>query len=86
MLLVSIRSCQIDYLFSVTGALAKKLGTLNLFIQKLARRSFIIYYRQKKEHFSYVLKNELKDIKELLIRKNSPHPGKMFHLSEILKE
>ena len=50
MLLVSIRSCQIDYLFSVTGALAKKLGALNLFIQKLARRSFNIYYRQKKKN------------------------------------
>ena len=33
--------CQIDFLFSVTCAHAKKLSTLNLFIQKLACRSFL---------------------------------------------
>ena len=32
-----LRLCQIDFLFSVTLAHAKKLGALNLFIQKLAR-------------------------------------------------
>ena len=41
------RSCQIDFLFSVTRAHAKKLGALNLFIQILARRSFLFIIGEK---------------------------------------
>ena len=36
-----LRPCQIDFLFSVVSAHAKKLGALNLYIQKLARRPFL---------------------------------------------
>ena len=38
----AFRPCQIDFLFSVTHAHAKKLGALNLFTQKLARLSFLL--------------------------------------------
>ena len=48
---VFLRSCQIDFLFSVTRAHAKKLGALNLFIQKLARRSFLFFVSEKKNTF-----------------------------------
>ena len=44
--------CQIDFLFHVTRAHAKKLGALNLFVQKLARQSFLLLIGEKKEHFS----------------------------------
>ena len=33
----------------------KKLGALNLFIQKLERRSFLFIIDEKKEYFSYIL-------------------------------
>ena len=48
----AFRPSQIDFLFSVTRAHAKKnkLGDLNLFTQKLARLSFLLQI--KKEHFS----------------------------------
>ena len=46
-----VRLCQIDFLFSVTHAHAKKLGVLNLFIQKLARRSFLFIIVEKKRTF-----------------------------------
>ena len=36
-----LRPCQIDFLFSVARAHTKKLGALNLYIQKLARRPFL---------------------------------------------
>ena len=48
-----IRPCQIDLLFSVTRTHVKKLGALNLFIQKLARLSFLFVIGEKK-NFSYI--------------------------------
>ena len=50
----TVRSCQIDFLLSVTNAHAKKLDALNLFIKKLARQSFLFIIGEKKEHFSYI--------------------------------
>ena len=52
------RPHQIDFLFSITCTHAKKLGGLNLFIEKLARLS-ILFIIGEKEHFSYIsiLKN-----------------------------
>ena len=47
------RSCQIDFLFSVTRAHAKKLGALNLFIQILARRSFLFIIGEKRALFIF---------------------------------
>ena len=41
------RPCQIDFLFCVTRAHAKKLGALNLFIQKLARQYFLFITSEK---------------------------------------
>ena len=41
-LLKYIRPCQIDFLFSVTCAHAKKPGAVNLFFKKLARLSFLL--------------------------------------------
>ena len=49
-----VRLCQIDFLFSVIHAHAKKLGVLDLFIQKLARRSFLFIIVEKKEHLSHI--------------------------------
>ena len=49
-----IRTCQTDFLFSVTRANVKKLGALNLFIQKLARLSFLFIIGEKKKHSSYI--------------------------------
>ena len=46
-----VRPCQIDFLFSVTRVYAKKLGALNLFIQKLARRFFLFITGEKKNTF-----------------------------------
>ena len=51
--LIELRSCQIDFLFSVTCAHAKKRGALNLFIQKLARRSFLFIIGEKSTLFIY---------------------------------
>ena len=45
-----MRPCQIDFLFGVTLAHAEKLGALNLFIQKLARR-FILIISEKDTTF-----------------------------------
>ena len=46
-----IRPCQINFLFSVTRAHAKKRGVLKLFIQKLARVSFLFIASEKKITF-----------------------------------
>ena len=43
-----IRPYQIDFLFNVTRAHARKVGALNLFIQKWVRRFYFIYCRRKK--------------------------------------
>ena len=43
--------CQIDFLFHVTRAHAKKLGALNLFVKKLARQSFFFIIGEKKNTF-----------------------------------
>ena len=46
-----LRPCQIHFLFSVTRAHAKILGILNLFTQKLTRRSFLFIIGEKKNSF-----------------------------------
>ena len=50
---IDLRLCQteIDFLFGVTRAHAKKPGTWNLFIQKLARRSFLFIIGEKNNNF-----------------------------------
>ena len=48
-----LRPCQIDFLFSVTRGHAKKLGSLNLFIKKLARLSFLFIIGEKRILFIY---------------------------------
>ena len=48
-----IRTCQIDFLSSVTRAHVTKLGALNLFIQKLVRLSFLFVICEKK-YFSCI--------------------------------
>ena len=40
-------------MFSVTRAHAKKLGAWNLFIKKLARRSFLFIIGEEKTFFIY---------------------------------
>ena len=44
----TIRPCQINFLFSVTCTLAKKLCALNFFIQKLTCRCFLFIIGKKK--------------------------------------
>ena len=46
-----MRPCQIDFLFGVTLAHAEKLGALNLFIHKLARRFILIIIGEKDTTF-----------------------------------
>ena len=46
-----ISACQIELLFSVTRTYVKKLGTVNLFIQKLERLSFLFIIDEKKSTF-----------------------------------
>ena len=48
-----IRPCQILFLFSVICVLTKKPGSLNLFIQKLAHRSFLFIIGKKRTLFIY---------------------------------
>ena len=49
-----VRTCQIDLAFVWHYPHVKKLGALNLFIQKLARLSFLFIIGGKKKHFSYI--------------------------------
>ena len=48
--IIHIPPCQIDFLFSVTCAHVKKLGALNLFIQKLEHQ-FFLFISEKKNTF-----------------------------------
>ena len=42
--ILNLRPCQIDFLFSATHMHVKKLGALNLFIQKISALILFIYY------------------------------------------
>ena len=47
-----LRSCQIDFLFSITGVMhAKKIGALNLLIQKLVHQSFLFIIGEENNTF-----------------------------------
>ena len=72
-ILIPVRSCQIDFLFSVTSLHAKKLGALNLFIQKLARWSFLCIIGEKRTFHNFSFYQFF--LFFFLINSNKPHNG-----------
>ena len=66
---LALRPCQIYFLFRVTRADAEKSGSLNFFIEKFARRSFLFLIGERTLVIYFNFKNQLKDIKEHVLNK-----------------